>query len=136
MLFLVPIYSFLSTMANLQSYRSRHTLVMVSVHMSTLLLRFLAPFDIRRFPFIVLHKLPFTIERSRMLDVRRLQTTHLESDRCYWMASFVFNPTHYCFLIRLPNALPRSRFSHAIFVGSDCFFMPRLYCKQRGIGHF
>ena len=30
MLFLVPIYSFLSTMANLQSYHSRHTPVMVS----------------------------------------------------------------------------------------------------------
>ena len=30
MLFLVPIYSFLSTMANLQSYRSRHAPVMVS----------------------------------------------------------------------------------------------------------
>jgi len=30
MLFLVPIYSFLATMANLQSYRSRHAPVMVS----------------------------------------------------------------------------------------------------------
>ena len=30
MLFLVPIYSFLSTMANLQSYHSRHAPVMVS----------------------------------------------------------------------------------------------------------
>ena len=33
MLFLVPIYSFLGTMANLQSYRSRHAPVMVSIHM-------------------------------------------------------------------------------------------------------
>ena len=30
MLFLVPIYSLLATMANLQSYRSRHAPVMVS----------------------------------------------------------------------------------------------------------
>ena len=57
MLFLVPIYSFLATMANLQSYHSRHTPVMVSCISA---LCFPAPSrpSFVRHPFII-----FAIER-------------------------------------------------------------------------
>ena len=66
MLFLVPIYSFLSTMANLQSYRSRHTPVMVSDMPA---LYAFSLHVIRHYPFNIHHS-SFTIILA-VLDVER-----------------------------------------------------------------
>lgn len=76
--FLVPIYSFLATMVNLQSYHSRHTPVMVSIHMFTRY--FCPPFHPS---FSIHHSQISPLNVQCWASVGSKCPTCWESDECY-----------------------------------------------------
>jgi len=136
MLFLVPIYSFLSTMANLQSYRSRHTPVMVSDVPALNASSFRV---VSHYSFNVHHS-SFTIflaaERSWTLNVGHPSILNAPTSwnlmdstgRGYFIVS-LWSPHSSVLTHSMCTASPLTLFSDSVLV-------PRIHCEQRRVGDF